>query len=215
MSVKHHPILATAALAAGAAAAVAANRWQLRWGSTPAEEARALPGDAFVPLPRLEATRAIGIDAPPSAVWPWLAQIGQGRGGFYSYDALENLLGLGIHSADAILPGFQDITEGATVSLAEGVELSVRIAEPDVALVLVGDGPPVPGFESVGFACSWAFVLAPEGPNGTRLVARERYSWDSPLAGAVIRTASVVSFIMGQKMLRGIRDRAENAAPQG
>jgi hypothetical protein len=205
---------ALALLAAGAGfGAVSANRWQLRWGATPAEEGRPLPGDALVPMPRLEATRAIGVDAPPVAVWPWIAQLGWGRGGFYSYDWLENLFGLGIHSAPAVMPGFQGITKGQAVHLAEPVALVAAVVEPDRALVLFGDG--LDGGPGFGFAFSWAFTLEPEGPLGTRLVVRERYSWDSPAVGAGIRAVSLVSFAMTQKMLRGIRDRAEGASPDG
>jgi hypothetical protein len=161
-----------------------------------------------VPLPRLEATRAIGIDAPPAAVWPWLAQLGWGRGGFYSYDRLENLLGLGIHSADAIMPGFQAITEGQAIYLAENLALTAATVDPGRALVLSGDGISPPGPD---FAFSWCFALEPEGPGGARLVVRERYSWDTAGAGVMVRAASWVSFAMTQRMLRGIRERAELA----
>ena len=71
-----------------------------RWGAAPAEVSAAMPGDELVPKPKITSTRAITIDAPPHDVWPWLVQIGQGRGGFYSYDALENLARCDIHSAD-------------------------------------------------------------------------------------------------------------------
>jgi hypothetical protein len=79
------------ALTCAAAAAVALRRTQLRWGATPEEVAAPLPGDEILPDADLVATRATDVDAPPERVWPWLAQLGQGRGGFYTYGALENL----------------------------------------------------------------------------------------------------------------------------
>ena len=69
-----------------------ARRWYNRWGATPPEVAGVMPGDELVPFPKLTSTRAVTIDAPPEQVWAWLVQIGQGRGSFYSFDALENLL---------------------------------------------------------------------------------------------------------------------------
>jgi len=90
-----------------------------RWGASEEEWRDAMPGDELVPEPVLCSTRAVTIDAPPSAVWPWLARIGQGRGGLYSYDALENLLGLDIHSADTLLPESQQLTPGDLVRLGK------------------------------------------------------------------------------------------------
>ena len=79
-------------------------RWQLRWGATEEERDAALPGDDLIANPDLLATRAITMSAPADQIWPWIAQLGQGRGGFYSYDALENLVGCDIHSADRSSP---------------------------------------------------------------------------------------------------------------
>ena len=68
--------------------------WQLHWGAAGEEIDTVLPGDDLIPGPDLVTTRGITIGVPPGQVWPWLAQLGQGRGGFYSYDLLENLAGL-------------------------------------------------------------------------------------------------------------------------
>jgi hypothetical protein len=76
----------------------------LTWGSTPDEVARVLPGDELLADADIVSTRAITIDAPPNAIWPWLVQMGSGRGGAYTYDWIENLFGLGMHSATEILP---------------------------------------------------------------------------------------------------------------
>jgi hypothetical protein len=185
----------------------AAHRAQLVCGATRAEQIGSLAGDGLVPVADLAATRAIDIAAPPDAVWPWLVQIGQGRGGFYSYDALENLIGLGIHSADRIVPQWQDLAVGDPVHLADEFALTAAIVEPGSALVLHGDGP-VDDEGPSPFAFSWAFVLS-ERSGGSRLVVRERYSYRLGWAGRLVPPLSWVSFVMTQRMLRGIRDRAE------
>ena len=93
--------------------------WYNRWGATADEIGRALPGDDLVPTPRQRYTRAITINASSDAIWPWLAQMGQGRGGLYSYDWLENLIGCDIHSVDWIVPAFQDLQVGDAVRLGQ------------------------------------------------------------------------------------------------
>ena len=102
--------------AVAAAGILVARRWQLRWGATVEESGEILPGDDLISDPDLAATRAITVGAAAGQVWPWIAQLGQGRGGFYSYDFLENLAGCDIHSADQIVPGWQDVGVGARCS---------------------------------------------------------------------------------------------------
>ena len=122
------------AIAVGGAAAyiLAVRSWQLRWGATGEERAATLAGDALIANPDLLATRAITVQAAAAQVWPWTAQRGpgQGRGGFYSYDALENLVGCHIHSADPIVPEGQAINVGDQVDLHPQVGLGVAVAEP-------------------------------------------------------------------------------------
>lgn len=208
-------------LTAGAAAAAlvplvrTAHRRQLAWGTSPGERVTSLPGDGLVPRADLVATRAIDVAAPPDAVFPWLVQLGHGRGGFYSYDALENLVGLGIHSADRIVPQWQDLTVGDQVNLAEDFQLEVAICDPPHALVLHGAPPADPDDveqpdQAVPYTFSWAFVVQ-ETPGGSRLVARERYGYRADWAGKLVTPVTWVSFVMTQRMLRGIRDRAERA----
>src|SRR5213082_3723487 len=91
--------------------------WCLTWGARPDEVSRELPGDELPPGAGIVATRAITIDAPPAAIWPWLVQMGSGRGGAYTYDWIENLFGLGMHSADEILPQFQGLKLGDEIPL--------------------------------------------------------------------------------------------------
>ncbi|MDR1635626.1 MAG: hypothetical protein LBS27_12090 [Bifidobacteriaceae bacterium] len=204
-------VLWHSAMAGAAAAALAAWRWQRRWGATAAEQRAVLPGDSLVPQPLLQATRAIGIDAPPEAVWPWLAQLGYGKAGFYSYDWLQRGAGLGIVNADQINPEWQDPQAGDQVSLAEGVALMVAEATPPQAFVLVGTAGPdaPPGLKDLDF--TWAFILEPEGPAGTRLVARERYAWLRWRSGVAVKAIAWISFVMSRAMLLGIRARAESA----
>jgi hypothetical protein len=108
-----HPKFRYRSLRAGAdrdqqrAGILVARRWQLRWGATVEESGESLPGDDLISDPDLAATRAVTVGAAAGQVWPWIAQLGQGRGGFYSYDFLENLAGCDIHSADQIVPGWQ------------------------------------------------------------------------------------------------------------
>lgn len=192
---------------AALAAYVVARRRQLRWGATSGEVSATLPGDELVPAPGLVATRAIGIEAAPEDVWPWLAQLGQGRGGFYSYDLLENLVAhADIHNADHIEPAWQHPRVGDDVRLHPDVALTVATVEPGRALVLTG-GVPM-GKVAAPYTFSWAFVLR-RGPEGsTRLVVRERYGFHTWWARPLVEAVEVVSFVMSQKMLRGIRDRA-------
>ena len=118
--------------------AAVVRRLQLVWGATTEEAGSALPGDDLVPGADLIATRGIDVRATPAQVWPWIAQLGQGRGGFYSYDALENLVGCDIHSADRIVPEWQHPQVGDEVKLHPEVALAVALVQPGHALVLRG-----------------------------------------------------------------------------
>lgn len=209
-------LVASVALVGGAAAAYTrGRRWQLRWGATDQEVDEGLPGDALIADPNLTATRAITVRTSTDRVWPWIAQLGQGRGGFYSYDYLENLVGCEIHSADRVVPEWQHLRVGDEVKLHPEVALGVAVLEPGRALVLRG-GVPM-GRTPPPYDFTWAFVLR-EGPDeATRLVVRERYGYTRPWAPVLVELVEVLSFLMTQKMLRGIRDRAERTptAPEG
>jgi hypothetical protein len=189
-------------------AAVLRGRY-LRWGATDEEVNTALPGDELVPDADLTATRAVTIRAAAEDVWPWIAQLGQGRGGFYSYDFLENLVGCDIHSADRVVPEWQRIDTGAEVRLAPEVALTVALVEPGRALVLRG-GIPL-GQTPAPYDFTWAFVLRGAPSEATRLVVRERYAYSRRWAPLLVEPAELISFVMSQRMLRGIRERAERA----
>ncbi len=117
-------------------------RWGLRWGATDAERRRQLPGDEVLTRADTSATRAISIAAAEDQVWPWVAQLGQAKGGFYSYDWLENVFGCRIHSADRIFPEWQDVALGQEFHLHPDSALSVARVEEGVALVVRSAIPP-------------------------------------------------------------------------
>jgi hypothetical protein len=196
--------LAVAAALASVAYPLLFRRRCLTWGATPEEVTRALPGDGFLPGPDFLATRAITIDAPPSAVWPWLVQMGSGRGGAYTYDWIENLLGLEMHSADRILPEFQDLTVGDELPLPDGPTMRIEVLDRERTMVACAeDGTWV-----------WIFALSPSGDR-TRLISRNRIA--TPGASPIARLAYMLfmepgSLVMERRMLRGIKERAERLA---
>ncbi len=162
----------------GLAATVLAYRllvrdWHLTWGATAEEAAGPLPGDDLIADPDIQSTRAIAIDAPPSAVWPWLVQMGSGRGGAYTYDWIENLLGLRMRSADRVHPEWQDLKVGDVLySPKEGPGMRAELIEPERVLA----------WRSEDGKWVWSFVLEPDG-EGTRLVSRNRIALDGSLGG--------------------------------
>ncbi|MCW2750325.1 MAG: hypothetical protein JWR83_1435 [Aeromicrobium sp.] len=182
-------------------------RWQMRWGATAAEVAASLSGDELMPRADRSATRAVTIAAPLDQVWPWLIQMGQGRGGLYSYDALENLIGCDIRSADQIVEEWQHVTVGDPFRLHPDVVLRVAIVDPHHALVVQG-GVPM-GDADPPYDFTWAFVLNELTDGTTRLVIRERYHFTRWWASLIVEPVQAVSFVMTRKMLHGIRARAE------
>jgi len=209
-----HGFRAAATAASAVGALLLTRRLTQTWGTWVGEHECVLPGDDLVPeAGAVVATRAVTVDAPPARVWPWLVQIGQGRGGFYAYDALENLVGLGIRSADTVEERWQGLAVGDEVRLADEVALRVALLEPGSHLVLLG--APEPGEAAVmPFRFSWAFVVRalPPGDDGrarSRLIVRERYAPRGVVGRAVVEVVQPVSFLMTQRMLRGVRARAE------
>jgi hypothetical protein len=198
----------TGLLLTGAGLAVALSPWARRrymtWGATPEEASGPVPGDDLLPDAGLVSTRAITIDAEPEAVWPWLVQMGSGRGGAYTYDWIENLFGLNMHSADVILPQFQRLTVGDSLPLGtEGPDMQVEICDPARTLA----------FRSADSAWVWIFDLRP-GQGGTRLVSRNRISPPGTSRAARLLYDVMMapgSLIMERGMLRGIKTRVERA----
>lgn len=217
-------LLAGGALIAGtlAGAPVPQGRYN-RWGATDEELARPMPGDELVVDPKLTYTRAITIDAPPEDVWPWLVQYGQGRGGFYSYDAVENLIGCDIHSTDKILPEHQHLAVGDLIRSGGRDTFPCWIVmqvDPPSTLVLQGAGTPaevdVPEIvdevpERGYVASTWQWLLEPvDDGRRTRLIVRQRCTY-SPNQSVLWHVIEPLNFVMERKMLLGIKARAEAA----
>jgi len=204
---KTRPMLTAAAGAAatlGPAAYILFFRKRcLNWGARADEVAAKLPGDELLADAGLVTTRAVTVHAPAGAIWPWLAQMGSGRGGAYSYDWIENLLGLNMHSAGEILPEYQDIKAGDELPLGRAdAVMQVEVADPPRALAV----------RSTDGNWAWLFALLPEG-DSTRLISRNR------IATTALSPASRLfyllfmepgSLVMERKMLLGIKRRAEH-----
>jgi len=201
---------ATVRLAVVAAAATAyralLRRRILDWGATPGEAEGWLPGDELLTNPDVVSTRAITIAAPPSAVWPWLVQMGPGeRGGAYTYDWIENVLGLGMHSEDVILPQFQHPEVGDVIPDVRGVPwMRLERVEPERVLAT----------RSADGRWVWSFVLV-EQAGWTRLLSRNRIRHGgSPGARLALELMIPASLLMERKMLLGLRERAERIASE-
>jgi hypothetical protein len=177
------------------------------WGAAPAEWALQLPGDSLPRQQQYELLHGVTINAPPAKVWPWLAQIGQDRAGFYSYDWLERLFGADIHNANVIRDEWQVVEPGDYVPatqpnyagglFGEQPGWTIDAVHPERALVLRNWG---------------AFVLMPQPDGTTRLLVRSTISnrnipaW---AAGLNLAAFELPHFIMQRRMLLGIKERAE------
>ncbi|MGZ4380537.1 MAG: SRPBCC family protein [Gaiellaceae bacterium] len=189
-------------------AAVAAFYWRLirrpvlTWGATADEAAGRLPGDELLEDADGVATRAITIDAPAGAVWPWLAQMGPSpRGGAYTYDWIENLFRLDMHSVDRVLPEFQHPEIGDTMGFGKN-RMRFELVEPERVLAMRSeDGNWV-----------WTFVLA-EREGTTRLISRNRFRLPTLAARIGMLPMEPGSLVMERKMLLGIKQRAEALSP--
>ena len=173
----------------------------LHWGATGAEAASRLPGDELLEDADGVATRAIIIEAPVAAVWPWLAQLGPApRGGAYTYDRIENLLGLNMHSAEQVLEQFQHPQLGDTIGFGS---TRMRLERMELDRVLA--------WRSEDKNWVWTFVLEPQQA-GTRLISRNRFRLPTVIARVGMLPMEPASLLMERKMLRGIKRRAERLA---
>lgn len=193
------------------------------WGATEEEIARRWIGDDVVPLPKWMWHHAITIDAPASEVWPWVAQIGQEKAGFYSYEALENVAGCEVHNAERVHPEWQELRVGDALRLHPGMPpLPIREVEPGHAFVAgpridLTTNAEVPVGEVLPerhLAVSWAFVVDPDGEARCRLSSRHRISYADELALRLQMGPTFVEPIgttMDQRMLQGIAERVMRA----
>ena len=187
-------------------------RRRLHWGTVGTEATDSLPGDELVPEPKWSYTLGITVGALPEDVWPWIAQIGQSRGGFYTYQTLENMTGCKITNTTEILPEHQHPAVGDDIYLhPTAPPLRVEIVEPPNALVLFGSPAEVAAEESWGTS-TWQFVVTPGPDSDSRLLTRGRYDhspdWRSRLTFGRF-PLEVISFVMSRKMMLEIKRLAE------
>lgn len=177
--------------------------WMDRWGATDEEIAAVFPGDELVPEPAIFINRAVTVNANPEQIYPWLVQIGAGKGGWYSYSWLEtNLLRCPLVNADRIHPEWQDLKVGDEVKMCPG-ELAppayiVAQIHPNKALVMGHQ-------EGDDWVDLYQFVIIPQSDGVSRLILRTRTMMDGPLWKAIHPGV----FIMEHGLLTGVRERAE------
>jgi hypothetical protein len=182
-------------------------RQHLRWGATDAEVAGRMPGDELVTGASFDATRAITIEAPPEAVWPWIVQMGYRRAGFYTYALLDNA---GYESADVVLEEYQHPQIGDWMPMAGKVTetTAFRFAAFETGRWLLWSKPD----------STWSWTLSTLPGDRTRLVTRlkQRYPWESPgMAVFTLLLLEFGDFAMMRRMLPGIKVRAERSARGG
>jgi len=194
------------------------------WGLGPADAAREFPGDALVPDPVLSWAHGVEIDAPPEAVWPWVAQIGQNKGGFYSYQFLENLAGCGVVNADRIHDEWQHPDSG------EGLKL--HRASPGLPIAAMEDGrwfvahasfdpstgapsSPEPANGRPFVNASWRFLVEPLSAGRSRFVSRFRCAYEHATLATRLAfgpyLVESIGFVMDRRMLLGVKERVERA----
>ena len=187
-------------------------RKRLRWGTKGSEASDPLPGDDLVPKPKWSYTLGIDITAPPEAVWPWIAQIGQRRGGFYTYQTLENMVGCKITNTTEILPEYQHPAVGDEVYLhPTAPPLRIETVEPPHMLVLFGSPADIAEEEKWGIS-TWQFAVRPGSAGRSRLLTRGRSDyapgWTTRLAFGRF-PIEPITFVMSRKMLLEIKRLAE------
>jgi hypothetical protein len=215
---------------------------QKTWGVVPADAEKPLPGDDLIIDPGVIETRTLIVDAPPAQVWPWLVQMGYGRGGWYSYDKLD----MKGSSADSILPEHQQLSVGDVMPTHPGGGFVAKIVEPEKALVLYLDDELVKsemeaaaesgvevemeatpaGLQFAGgmgdmtmpeFRGTWAFILEPETGGKTRLIERFRiWTAEAGLPQKLgLPAMGMGVFAMTRKHMLGVKERAESGAGIG
>ena len=210
--------------------------WEQGWLAAPEESTRVLPGDDLVGAPTIDETRAITIDAPPAAIWPWLVQMGYGRAGWYSYDRMQMRGG----SADAVEPEWQKLAVGDPVPTHPTGGFKVAVVEPEQTLVLYLDSATVGPATAAGengaeptpagptragrfgskamseFRGTWTFRLDPIGERQTRLLERFRLALPEQPGSVFARPAMGFGvFLMTRKHMLGLKARAQRGATDG
>lgn len=187
--------------------------WMKSWGATDDEIEAILPGDDIVPNANLRSTKGVTIQAPPEAIYPWLLQLGVDRGGMYSYDWLENLFGLNVHTTDRIMPEYQNVQVGdfwrftpQDYVLNPGPGLYVKqLVENEAVLLCFG----MEGQAEEPCIDTWQLVLIPQADGSTRLLLRSNMAMKPELP---IKLTYFIQFLMERKMLLTLRGYAEQLA---
>lgn len=189
-----------------------------RWGATDEEINTVLPGDDLVPTPKVGYTHAISIKRSKDQVWPWLVQLGQGRGGFYSYQWLENIIGCQIYNADEIFPEYQEMEQFTGIKLHPSMpEIPIKSYKPQEYILLHGDSH----FDQINNSgnknflnVTWLFHLSEVGPEHSRLISRWRADFPNTFAAKMGYGAPItgsMAHVMDVKMLKGIKHRVEKS----
>ena len=182
-------------------------RWMLRWGSTPDERQGALPGDALTPDAGYVTTRAVTIEAPAQAVWPWLVQMGQDRGGFYTHNWVERLLRSGIPDVHELHPEWQRLEVGDLMRTNHDIGgkpmgWPVAAIEHERSIVVRSKSLP---------AGTYAFSVRPIDGNRTRLIVRDRAAWKRSEVPFAVLVFEPLHAYMETGLIQGIRQRAESS----
>ena len=176
--------------------------WHSRWGATDDEVMLPMPGDELIKKPTFNVTRAITIVARPEEIWPWIAQIGYGRAGFYSYDLLDNL---GKPSANRIIPELQQIEVGTWIAMSGKVtdETAFRVMAFEPNSWMLWNKA----------TSTWAWKLIPSDDESTRLIIRLKcqYRWTRPTIVTDLILMEIGDFPMMRKLMLGIKMRAEQS----
>jgi len=181
--------------------------WYSKWGTIGGESTMVLPGDELVPEHVGGYTQSIGIRAPASSIWPWVAQVGQGKGGFYSYELLENLVGCNIHNVHRVLPEFQDVKPGDFIIMHPRIPgIPVVNVEPGVTLVAGGK-------QDKFTANNWIFHIY-QKDGSTRLITRWSFRYKPALVNRIAYDWLIepIAAVMQRKMLLTIKQLAESHA---
>ena len=188
-----------------------AKRWLSDWGSTPAERARAWPGDALAPAAVAVHTRAVDVSAPAEVVWRWVVQFGLGRAGFYSYEMIERMVGIPVRNVESILPDHQD--------LSVGQEIKLHPETPGIPVGMIAPGQHVcfgePGAmteRTPDPRRSWSIYVVPTAQRSARLIVRSCIEGlRAPTVGKRLGLTfeAPVDFAMEQRMLRTVRRLSE------
>lgn len=190
-----------------------------RWGLTKEEADREFPGDDIVAKPQSSFTHGIVINAPAEYVWPWIAQMGKDRGGFYSYEALENLMGLGIYNVDTIIEQYQHPKQGDIIPFGPDNGCPVAIIKEGAAMVITNSEDmdihktynPAEGHPRNFLHLSWLWYVEPLEGHKSRFISRNRLNFSPTFKNRMMYSilAEPVVFAMDRKMCLGIKRRAE------